>query len=83
MNFCGFSQISEAKWHFSSKFSSEPHRIQDYDNIIAVGEHSPHQHTKTIPSQLGVTCISVWKALNSEGGIPITLNPFTIPYSKD
>jgi len=65
MNFCGFSQISEAKWHFSYKFSSEPHHMQDYNNIIAVVEHSPYQQTKTIPSQLGVVCISVWTALNS------------------
>ena len=39
--------------------------MQDYNNIIAVVEHSPYQQTKTIPSQLGVVCISVWTALNS------------------
>jgi hypothetical protein len=68
---------------FASKFSPELHHIQDYNNIIAMVEHSPHQKTKTIPSQLGVAGISIWRALNSESGIPITLNPFTIPYSKD
>jgi hypothetical protein len=54
-----------------------------YNNIIAMVEHSPHQQTTMIPSQLGVACISVWRALNSEGCVLITLNPFTIPYCKD
>jgi hypothetical protein len=46
MNFCGFLQISEPNCHFSSKFLSEPHHIQDYYNIIAVVERSPHSGLK-------------------------------------
>jgi hypothetical protein len=33
-------------------------------------EHIPHQNTRRIPSQLGASRMSVWRALNFEGLYP-------------